>query len=234
MLTQTACSPNTSPPTQSSTNSSASPLTSTVLDEQVFEIPQKTSVTLAISISGNITREGLTKLLNDVYSQTRQRSGFKYHMHPTNVLIFAYRTREHFKSDAGLWIAKLADDSGAIGQTGPVTIDFDDKQLAQVGAQPEEKAGLSEDKRKQIYKEIVAGEDKAARVAEQKYGLSEAQMRRTSQDKILGAIKKQNEHEESLSNKSKNDLAAKYKLSREQLDEIANEGLEKRWAMAKP
>jgi hypothetical protein len=42
-------------------------------------------------------------------------------------------------------------------------------------------------------------------------------MRRTSQDNILGAIKKQNEYEESLSNKSKNDLAAKYKLSREQL-----------------
>jgi hypothetical protein len=159
---------------------------------------------------------------------------FKYHMHPTNVMIFAYRTKEHFQSGTGLWIAKLTDDSGPIGETGPVTIDFDDKQLAQVGAKPEDKPGLSEDKRKQIYKEIVAGEEKAARGAEQKYGLTEPQMRRTSQDKILAAIKKQNEYEESLSNKSKSDLAAKYKLSREQLDEIAGEGLEKRWAMVKP
>ncbi len=192
-------------------------------------------MTLAILISGgNITRDGLTTLLNDVYSQTRQRSGFKYHSHPTNVLIFAYRTREHFKSDAGLWIAKLADDSGPIGQTGPVTIDFDDKQLAQVGTQPEDKPGLTEDKRKQIYKEIVAGEDKAARIAEQKYGLSEKQIRRTPPDKFSEVIKKQNEFEESLSNKSKDDLAVRYKLSRKQVDEIAREGLEKRWAMAKP
>lgn len=61
-------------------------------------------------------------------------------------------------------------------------------------------------------------------MAEQKYGLSETQIRRTSQDKFLEAIKKQNEYEESLSNKYKNDLAAKYKLSREQVDGIASEG----------
>ena len=206
-------------------------LTYTVLDEKTIDEPLRTSVTVQVAVSGEITKDTLTKLLNDLYSQIRQRTGFKYHTHPTNTSIAAYLTKELYESGEGLWVAILKDDNAPLGQTGPIEIKFDEKQITQLGATPEEKFELSEDQRKQIYKEIVSVEDKVAGMVDQKYPLPEKQI---DSGKYQALLEKRNKLEESLTEKYKNDLAKKHKLSQQQLNEIAEEGFSKRWALPKP
>jgi hypothetical protein len=214
------------------TKDSATPsLSYTVLDQKILDEPIKTSITLHVSVSGDITKESLTKLLNNLYAQSRQRTGFKYHTHPTNASIAAYLTKELYDSGEGLWIAMLNDDNAPLGQTGPAEIKFDEKQIAQLGETPEEKFGLSEEKRRQIYKEIASVEDKVAGMVDQKYPLPE---KKVTSEKYQALLEQRNRLEESLTEKYKIDLAKKYKLSPQQLNEIAEEGFSKRWALPKP
>jgi hypothetical protein len=178
-----------SPVSGSQQPSPQSTLTYTVLDEKIFDDPLKTNVTLHILVSGNISRQSLTDLLNELYPKIHEKGGFKYHPHPTNALVFAYLTKEHFESGAGLWIARLTDDTGKLGETGPVRIDIAENQLANLDAAPEQKYGLSEAKRMEIYKQVGVVEDKVANTLDQRYPLPD---QRISLDSLKQIIKKRN------------------------------------------
>lgn len=200
-----------------------------VLEEDVYDAPIKTQVTLNVLVSGEISDSGLRALLNQLYSSTKARRGFKNHNSPTNIYIYAFTTKERYESGMGLWIAMLQKSYDDVKPT----ISIKESQITQLGAKPEEKFGLSEAKRKQIWYEIVKAEDRTTTEAEQKYPLSDPLKPGYSQSIARKQLEKQAELQDILNEKYENELAKKYGLTRKQLDEIAVEGLIKDWSFPK-
>ncbi|MDR6966359.1 ribonuclease HII [Flavobacterium arsenatis] len=93
----------------------------------------------------------------------------------------------------------------------------------------DDKFGLSENQRKELFKEIVIAEDKAN------------SFRRSKEDSVLNLkldkiqMKKEYDEIEILSKellkKYKSEVTKKYKINDEQEKKIANEGLEKNWPL---
>jgi len=148
-----------------------------VLNENVYDIPLKTQVELNILVSGEISETGLRALLNQLYSSTKARKGFKYHDSPTNIYIYAFTSKERYESGMGQWIAMLQKSYGDVSSK----ISVNERQIAQLGAEPEEKFGLSETTRRQIWSEIVKAEDRATKEAEERYPLDPTQSLRVGQ-----------------------------------------------------
>lgn len=198
----------------------------TVLNDDVSDTPIKTQVTLDILVSGEITKDGLRTLLTDLYTKAQQRSGFKYHGSPTHIVIFAYTSREQAESGMGLWIAKLL----RIGEKANPEIQIDEKLIALLGAKAEEKFGLSEEKRQAVWREIFLAEDRASDEAERRFPLPDPGRRGYSESYALEQLKKQATLSNTLEKEYKDEVAKKYGLTQEQLDQIAVEGVTKKWA----
>ena len=201
----------------------------TILDEDVYDAPVKTQVVLNILVSGEISEPGLGALLNQLYSSIATRRGFKYHDSPTNIYIYAYTSKERAESGMGLWIAMLAKSYDDVKPT----ISINERQIALLDAKPEQKFGLSEAQRQQIWKEIVQAEDRAHREAEQEFPLPDPSKPGYSSSVFMEQLEKQIELEETLGEKYKNELAEKYGLTRDQLDAIGTEGVIKDWPFPK-
>ena len=140
----------------------------TVLDERIDDARLLyAKVTLSVLVSGDITADGLKALLNELYSSIKARKGFKYHDSPTTIFIYAY-TKEYADSyPMGQWIAMLIKTDEDESKKPEISIN--DSQIAQLGAIPVEKFGLSEEKRKEIYQETWKAEDRARIDAQKKY-----------------------------------------------------------------
>ena len=182
----------------------------TILNEDVYDAAVKTQVTLSVLGSGEISEAGLKSLLNQLYSSTKARKGFKYHDSPTSIYIYIYTSKERAESGMAQWIAML---QKAHAETKP-TININERQLAQLGAEPEERFGLSEEKRKEIWKELILIEDRAMKEAEKRYPEQ---------------WEKEIEMQRRLIDENENKLAEKYELTPDQLGKISTEGLEKDW-----
>ena len=198
-------------PTRTATPT-APPLTYTILEEEVYDVPVKTQVVLTVLVSGGITGPRLEALLTELYSSTKARTGFQHHESPTHIGIYAFTSKERAEPSQWLWIAMLAK---ARPDPSP-TIFINDRQIAELGATPEERLGLTEPTRKRVFYEIVQAEDRAYDDALQKYPSD---------------VQKQWDLKDMLENQYKNQVAAKYGLTRAQLDTIAGEGLAKDWPL---
>lgn len=181
-----------------------------ILNEDIYDAPIKTQVTLSILVSGKISEEGLKVLLGKLYSSIKARKGFKYHKHPTNIYIYAYTSKERFQSEMGLWIAML---DKSYDDAEP-NIRVKRTQLDQLGKEPEQKFGLSEAKRKKIYWEL----DEAGWRAE-----------REGQKKYPSDLNKQGRLCKTLKEKYKAPIRKKYNITKDQAFEIRVEGLVKDW-----
>jgi len=137
----------------------------TVLSENIHDVPIKTQVELNILVSGDISDTGLRKLLNELYSSIKARTGFQYHTSPTNIYIYAFTSKDRYESASGQWIAMLQKSPGDLKPT----ISINQHQIAQLGKKPEKRFGLSEEERKKIWKEIIQIEDNALKEAEEKF-----------------------------------------------------------------
>jgi len=140
--------------------------TYSVLDEDIYDTALKTQVVLNILVSGEISEPGLRALLDMLYSSIRARGGFKYYNPPTNVYIYAFTSKERAES-GWLWIAMLHKSYSDVKPT----ININERQIAQLDAKPDERFGLSEEKRKEIWKELVLVERRARKEAEERYPL---------------------------------------------------------------
>jgi hypothetical protein len=181
-----------------------------MLGDEVNETPGKTQVTQNLLVKRDITDTDLRTLLSRRYEEARQRSGFRYHEHPTVVAIYAYSSREHAESGMGQWVGML---SKTPGDSVPrITIH------ASVGttSAEEERFGLSEARRRDVYKQIVLAEDRGQADAERKHPTDLA-----AQFKLASE----------LSNAYKDALAKELKLAPDELKEIATEGFTKNWPM---
>ena len=199
-------------------------MTYQILDEETSDVPIKTQVTVNLLVSGTITQEGLKKLLGNFYREIMARRGFKYHEAPTNVYIFAYTSKERAESGY-LWIAML---DKSYSDSGP-KISINERQLALLGLEPGDRFGLTEEQRVAIFQEIVLAEDQALAEAMAKYPDLIPGTRNYSQEAFRHQLDRQIEETDRLKEEYKEQLATKHGLTREQLDMIATEGLEKDW-----
>lgn len=123
-----------------------------ILNEKILDGPGKTQVLVNILISGEISEQNIRDLLNKLYIETKDRKGFKYHDNPTHIFIYIY-TSEYINSQSQ-WIGMLE----KIGEEN-MEIYINDRQISHLDKLTEEKFGLSEEQRKEIYKDIVIAED---------------------------------------------------------------------------
>jgi len=107
------------------------------------------------------------------------------------------------------------------------------EQYLQKRAQSEEKFSLTEAERRQIFKEIVAAEDRAWAEAERKYPVSGRATWGLSQSELGSRIDKSTVLAQQLGDQYEDELAKKYGLTREQLKEVIYESIEERWPMPK-
>lgn len=202
--------------------------TYSVLDEDIYDTAIKTQVVLNILVSGEISEPGLRALLDMLYSSIRARGGFKYYNPPTNVFIYAFTSKERAES-GWLWVAMLQ----KIYDDVKPTISINERQIAQLGAKPEEKFGLSEAKRKQIWRELIEAERLATRIADRTHPLPDVLKHGYSQFETKRQIRKQNELWDKLRDEYKKEIAKEYGLTRKQLDEITTEAFAEDWPFPK-
>ena len=198
-------------------------LTYQVWKEETHDTLLNTYVRMEIVVFGTITREGLDVLLRRLFRQIRERKGFRYHDQP-GVQIAAYASVAHAESGAGLWIALLNAD---YADTYP-EVSFSENQLDLLDHTSETQFGLTEQQRMTIFYESVKAEDQSWQEAMQKYpdlGSS------SSSERIRQRLLKQVDEHYRLLKIYEQRLADKYSLTREQLDEIGREGVNKSWPM---
>jgi len=200
-----------------------------LLEEKIDEMPVKTQIAQFYLVTGNINTESLMALLGNLYYKTIKRTGFKYHDNPNAIYIYAYLDKEHYAGSLGGWVAMLSQN---VSENSP-TINFDDNQLSQIGKVPEEKFGLSEDKRKEIWQAIVQSENRARVESEKQYPLPDPTQASYTQEKFNAQWEKQIDLQYSLQDKYSAEILTKYDITQDQFDDIAAEGITKSWAFPK-
>ena len=190
-----------------------------VFDEEVYDAPIKTQIVLKIIIREKVTAEDLKKLLNTLYSQNVNRTGFKYHTNPTNIFIFIYNSYERAKSGGSQWIAMI---SKSYDEKTP-SISINEEQIELQNKKKESKFGLSEDTRIEIWQEYILAEDRSAKEAEKKYPLTYPAVVTTEK------MKKYSNFQDQLIKQYKSNLANKYNITVDQIETIIDEGINKQW-----
>ncbi len=182
-----------------------------IVKEDIYDAPIKSQITQYILIKSNISKDGLEILLHNQFEMLMKRSGFKYRKNPTNIYIFVYNDKEKAIVEQGLWLAML---EFIKNYNDKPVISIREEQIALLRKKPEEKFGLTEAQRKEIFKEIIKTERRSIKEAEKLYPSN---------------LKKQVVKADELNEKFQNMLAKKYNLSSEHLDSIGMEGIKNLW-----
>lgn len=184
----------------------------TVVDESVSDTPAKTQIAQHVLASGIPTRDELHAELLMRYQAALGRRGFQYHNPATNIFIYIYGTEEQARSRQGLWIGMVGK---GYSDTGPPQPMISEDRLAALSAQPEERFGLSEGRRREAFRAIVAAETRGTNDAMAQVPDSE--------------IMKQIALERDLQAKYKRAVAREYRLTDDQLQQVAVEGIKNGW-----
>ena len=185
-----------------------------ILDQDVYDAPIKTQVVQHILVSGSIDKIYLRNLLASQYVIIMKKDDFKYHKNPTHAFVYLYNQEDNAKSQSGQWIAMLQ--KTPYDQEYIITIRENLIRIRDEQKQPVKRFNLDERERRQILKEYIATESKSLYDA-----LS----------KEPDNFKKQIKLGDKLMEEYKNQLAKKYNLTRNQLEEIVKEGYEKNWSI---
>lgn len=200
---------------------SRSELNYTVVDEDIYDVPVVTRVTQRIVINGNFTKANISSLLMNIYEEISKREGFKYNEHPDSIFIWAYTTNE--KEQDNYWIAMI---SKSPSENAP-SIKFDETELNLINAKEEDRNGLSEKKRKEIYKEVYSSYVQAEDEGDRMYPIDNPSL---SLEQMQKQIELSRAYSNKIKSKKNKELIAKYDITSEQIEEILNEGLTKHWA----
>jgi len=182
-----------------------------IADENIYDKPIKTQIEQFIVVSGVPTKAGLKAEIMRRYSAALARRGFLYHNPATNIYIYIYSTRKKALNDKSLWLGMVA--KGFADKSPQVAIN--DDRLAALSQAPKERFGLSEAKRKKVFIELGAADDRATHEA----------MSRISDSQLM----KQIALERKLTKRYETRLAHKYHLTSDQMTQIAVEGVKKGW-----
>ena len=122
-----------------------------IVDEKIYDAPIKTEVEQHILVSGEVTEQNLRALLRQQHAEISSRKGFQYHFSPTNIHIYLYDTKEKAEAEKGLWLAM----STMSYSEREATILVKTDQITRLGQEPQEKFGMTEAERQQVYRELV-------------------------------------------------------------------------------
>lgn len=182
--------------------------------EEIQDIPLKAQIEQHIVALDVPTRAGLEAEVLRRFDAAKIRQGFRYHSAPTNIYIYVYGSEEQADAGQGLWIAMIAKGPSDKG-TPAVKVNKD--RLAAMSAVPEERFGLPEAARQEVFRRSVAAEDRAMREAMARVPDSDL----TKQATLQGELR----------DKYLAEVATEYGLSEKQLAEIGVEGLTKGWVL---
>jgi len=191
--------------------------------EDIIDAPIKTQVVMEVIVdTKEVTEIKVRELLNFLYNEVSRRTGFKYHKNPTNIFIYAYASKEKASSGMGQWIgmiSKSTDDKNP-----EVTISS--IQLNALSEVEENKNGLTQKQRQEIWAKIVKAEDKSQQDANRKYPIDKPGI-------TLDDIGKNIDLKRELEKRLKADIAKEYGIDKTVIDSIGLEGLQKGWAFPK-
>lgn len=105
------------------------------------------------------------------------------------------------------------------------------EQYLKQRAKSEDKFGLTEAKRRQLFKAIVATEDNAQAEADRKYPISGRSTWSLSKSEFRSQMDKNINLMQHLEKQYKKELLKKYSLTQEQLKQICIEGMSERWPL---
>jgi hypothetical protein len=192
-------------------------------NEDIYQVPIKTQVTLSVTINTKeITEQGVKDLLTFLYEKTKKRTGFKHHKNPTNIFIYAFTTKEKAESGMGQWIGMISQNQG---ETNP-KIKISEVQFNSLNEVDEEKWGLSQYQRLEVWNKLIHLEDKARIETDAKYPLDKVGITETDFDKNADLNEK-------IKKKYKTELAKEYGIDYSIVDSVGVEGIKKGWAFPK-
>ena len=187
-------------------------VTYTVVDEKIYDKPIKTQIVQHIVVSGVPTKAELETEILKRYRAARARRGFRYYNPATNIFIYIYGTEQQARAGQGLWIGMIAK---GFSDKGEPRVLINEERLAALSQAPEVRFGLSEQRRKQVFRETAAAEDRATRDARARVPDSQ--------------IMRQIDLDRELAEKYKAKVAQQYGLNNDQLLKITVEGVKKGW-----
>jgi len=194
-----------------------------VHNEDIYDAPIKTQVTLDVIIGKKeITEQNIKDLLTSLYEKTKKRTGFKHHENPTNIYIYAYTTKEKAESGMGQWVGMISKSYSEINPK----ISISERQINSLNEVDEERWGLSQKQRLEIWNKIIHLEDKSQKEADAKYPLGKAGITMTNIDKNTELMRK-------LKKKYEIELAKEYGIENSIIDSVGIEGIKKDWAFPK-
>ena len=135
--------------------------------EELYDAPIKTQVLQCIEITADkveVDKATLEATLKAIYETQSKRTGFKCHYHPSHIFLYAYTTENGAKWGGASWVARLEKMNND-----PVKVYFNDYKMDLLKKPSEEKFGLSEDKRMEIYAEIEATYDQSMFEVDKEY-----------------------------------------------------------------
>jgi hypothetical protein len=191
---------------------SAGDVTYALVNEEIYDKPIKTQIAQHIVVSGVPSKAGLEAEISKRYRAALNRRGFRYHNPPTNIYIYVYASQEQARAGQGLWVGMLAK---SYSDDGDPRVLVNEDRLAALSSVPEQRFGLSEAGRKQVFREVAGAEDRATQEA----------MARVPDSQII----KQIELERKLAKKYKAEVARRHGLTEDHLLKIIVEGVKKGW-----
>jgi DNA-directed RNA polymerase subunit RPC12/RpoP len=197
-----------------------------VVDRDTHESPIKSQIEVHAVVSGKITEGGIREMLNKLYAEAQTARGFKYNRgRPSHILVYVYTSQEHFESGRGQHIAMLS----KMGNDARADITVKSDVIKQLGMKPEVKYGLSESERRAIFKLIGKAEDRANAEAQRLYPVPDLLSPGYSQTQAETQSLKQMEKGDRLREKYTEEIAHRYGITVEELQQIGFEGLRKNW-----
>ncbi len=195
----------------------------TIHNEDIYDAPIKTQITLEVIVNPeNLNELKIRDLLNYLYDKTKKRTGFQYHKNPTNIFIYVFTSKEKAESGMGQWIGMI---SKSYDETTP-KISVSETQLNSLNEVEEEKWGLTHNQRLEVWDKIIRLEDKAQLEADKKYPLDKAGITMDDINKNSDLMKK-------LKSQYEIELAKEYSISKNIIDSVGLEGLKNGWAFPK-
>ncbi|PQB07248.1 hypothetical protein BST83_08845 [Polaribacter filamentus] len=197
-------------------------LTYTILKNEISDTPLKTEILTDILLEKkeSITENKLKILLKTLYDERKNRTGFTHHETPNTIAVYAYLTKEKANSGMGQWVAMISKTN--MNDNSIPEFKINKIQLNSIAQKKESILGLSNKKRREIWKKIILAERYGSEMAHKIHPIKAGS---TQEDLVIGGklIEKWQLVRE-------NEIIKEYKINQQILDSITLEGLTQGWA----
>lgn len=183
-----------------------------IVHQSIYDNPTKTQIQQYIAVSGIPTKAGLKAEIMRRYRAALARRGFQYHNPATNIYIYVYANRKLALHDRSMWLGMIAK---SFYDKGIPRVSIDNGRLAALSQPHKIRFGLSESKRKEVFRELAVSDNRATHDAEARVPNSQ--------------VMKQIDLERKLDRRYRANVARKYHLSKKEIQKIVVEGVKKGW-----